>query len=587
MGSNGECFCGECPIQHLPQGCWQVEDDQGFLRVECEKPECPPHEEFERQKQKCMDNDGHIVINRDHRGCEFIECTFGSQYTQGSGFDFGSGPMECPSPEEIMHMERKCKEIGSEPRYMFDRGCKFVKCEERGFEKRECGLVPGPEREAMERKCNEQGLGIIMDFDDRGCQLMRCGNFEDCPREPPQEAFEGCNRDGGEFIVKRDSEGCVSFVNCVMRGDERDIYVGQINEMPESSELLAMAFKLENLNIELDKLAKEADDIADYYASTGSPQEEKYRRVADMFESMKGKVNEIKNKLSSRLEYLTIDDIMEIKHDIRYLKDVMIKDIVYLMLSTGDDIETIEGNGEDDCGTDGWCFDNALRVCKQVTFRPEGLSGPIVEITGLEGDNCIVKVTLPEGEGPPAGMIPGINPPYDMTCTIKDYSLGIRDHEEDLLPYCEGPMMTLMEMFPEGEGQDRGGPGGPGPSGPGGPSGGPGEYRDEYGFCGDGRCEGQEKFEPETCPSDCGWMLGFDCSPEGTPCPSNPPCCGDVPCCQGICNSRCAPQTREPGVYQAERVYTGPCSGCLDNGICDPGECKDCMDCQNVDFTNR
>lgn len=563
---DGGCFCGECPIQNLPPGCWQEMDERGFLRVECEKLECPPYEEFEYQKQKCLANDGEIVINRDNRGCEFIDCIFDSKYTPRSPVDFG--PTECPPPEEIMRIERKCYDIGSEPRYFFEQGCKFVKCEEQDFEKRKCGLVPGPEREVMERKCGEEGLGVIIDFDEYGCQHIRCGTGDDCPREPPREAFEQCNEEGGELIVKRDPEGCVNFVNCARRGDERDIYVERMERMPEASELLAMAFKLENLKIELDKLAKQADDIADYYDQTGSPEAEKYRRVADMFESMKGKVDEIKNKLSSRLEDLTIDDMMEIKHDIKYLKEVMIKDIVYLMLSTGDDVKSISEKKEGDCGTDGMCFDRAFRVCQQVTFRPEGLRGPIVEVSGLEDDACIMRVTLPEGQGPPPGAISGIEPPFEMICKIKNYALGVRDPDKDIMPYCEGNLKELMKY-------DKQRPGG---------------TREGVGICGDTICDEYEQQSPEMCPTDCAPLLGIECSPAGTPCPTDPPCCDDAPCYQGVCSSRYVTTSaervyREEGVYKAEKQYTGPCSGCLDNGICDPGECKDCSDCYNVDFT--
>ena len=38
------------------------------------------------------------------------------------------------------------------------------------------------------------------------------------------------------------------------------------------------------------------------------------------------------------------DDVLEIKQDLRYMKDVMMKDILFVMLGTGDEIEEIKSD---------------------------------------------------------------------------------------------------------------------------------------------------------------------------------------------------------------------------------------------------
>jgi len=445
LDANTGCFCDQCPIQtqNIPPGCRQETDDKGFVRVICEAT-CQSQTDLQYAKVKCFRYNGTIAINKDARGCEYVDCQFGLVATQVQmASPISMQNVVCPSEDDLKSTEIKCKEMGSNALYVFDGGCKYVKCENIQ-EKIKCGLVPGPEREAIEKKCGEQGLGTIFNFDEQGCQHIACGSSQDCPKDPPKEAFEKCNNEGGELTVKRDQNGCVNYVNCIRRGDTRDTYVEKPTEIPDSSELLGLAFKLENLKIELDKLAKQADDIADYYKSVASSEEGKYRRVANMFETMKDKVDQIKAKLRDKLNSITIDDLMEVKQDIKYIKNVMINDVLYLMLSTGEDIKNLETKSESDCGSDSACFDRAFRLCQPVKFIPGDSKGTNVEVVGLEGDFCVLKARIPLSQGPPVGTVPGINPPYEMTCKVKNYALGIKNPQTDLIPYCEGALVKIM-----------------------------------------------------------------------------------------------------------------------------------------------
>ncbi|MFH1631333.1 MAG: hypothetical protein ABIA21_03915 [Candidatus Aenigmatarchaeota archaeon] len=441
------CVCDPCPIRAdvLPIGCRQETDTAtGVLRVVCDKQTdtCPVlSNDNEEAKEKCNKNGGTYEARYDNRGCKFIECVFYSQQTTTTPF---KNYESCPTREDWESSSKKCADIGGRIVTSIEGGCNIPRCvnEQKGEEK--CGLVPGPERERIENDCKSKGQDVIMNFDSNGCQFIMCKvkttGIEGCMKDPPKEMFEQCKEKGGEVVIKRDNDGCMKFTECVSQGDSRDIYVGddEITDIPESSELLSMAFKLETLRIEFDKLATQSTSIADYYKSTGSGEEEKYRRVAGMFDSMKSKVDEIKNKLRSRLETISRDDLVEIKSDIKYIKNVMLKDVLYLMLSSDNDIKDIATKKEGDCGGDDRCFYDAFRICKPVTFMPSGDKGMVVTIIGLEDNKCLMKVVRTD---PQAGEV-------GMTCKVEKYSLGISNPEKDLAPYCEGPLLETLKGKP-------------------------------------------------------------------------------------------------------------------------------------------
>jgi hypothetical protein len=274
---------------------------------------------------------------------------------------------------------------------------------------------------------------------------------------------------------------------------------------------------------------------------------------------VKYKIDDIKLDLRGRIEYLSIDDIREIKHRIKELVNA-IKDAAYIMLSTSDDMNEFHASPEEatGCGYDGSCFDRAFRICKPTTFRPE--SGVIATIEGLEGDACVLNVRATEG---PPGMEMG------MTCKVPDYSFGMGDPEGMIGAYCEGPM---ADSFRRGEMEPGGGPGGPG-----------GcrterecreycerpenieeckRFAEEYGFTGPEGCFGSEcdqfcRENPRVCYEWCidnpGKCPGFEEGSEG-------------------------PLIQD---YEKEKEFREgqACVGCLNNGVCDPGECSECRDC--------
>ena len=672
----------------IPQGCRQEFDPKTQTsRVVCDKTSvCPADEQQLTIASKCAKQGGKAVTFSDPSGCKFVDCRFTDEEILPDPI---KGHTKCPTKSEVESAVSACKATGLAPAIAFEGGCKIAKCTQQKNDVK-CQL-PTPETKLeLENQCSAKGLPIVKDIDPNGCAFYRCGEDaqDTCAKEVPAEAFEKCQAVGGEMVVKKDEDACVVYANCISRGDERDTFVELIEEVPEATELLGIALKLEKLKVELAKLSDEAENIASFYAGRGDDDEERFNRIASMFESAAERVDEIREGIRSRLDSLTVDDVIEIKRDIKHLREVTLKDIVYMMLSNSDevkdsikaskkikaktaDIEDVEESGGD-CGTDGLCFDRAFRICNPVTFNPEGSNGPTITVIGLDGATCIVKARLPDDMGPPPGIIPGVNPPYEMTCKFKEYSFGVRG-PEDFIPHCEGPMAELMKQFggPGGHtgGADfpppEGGPGGcteirqcaqycldnyddcvqwtnehpaygsPPPReelgriasgefpaeferrGPGGP--GPGRFEGPGGCKGPSECD---KFcrnspqvcyqwclaNPDICPQDKlqgpppgaggfgpegpggfgpGGPGGF--GPQGPGVGPGGPGFGGQKCPDDVCdafeqaNPNACPQDCG-GVGQQGPVSPAPvgvqaCVGCLNNGVCDIGECSECVDC--------
>lgn len=416
----------------MPQGCREVRDETGFVRIVCEtKPmECPQYRD--EDVKKCESNNGKPNFFTDQRGCKIFECRF---YQEG-GF---MQPVRCPSEEERQMVSEKCKSNNMNPVIRRDyNGCNYVECVSPPQEQ----CPSSEEWERISRDCANKGGVTVTDYN-RGCNIPRCelrgqgigemgrGNCINMPKE----AFDKCRNEGGEMIVKEEG-GCIRYAKCVMRGNERNIGYEEIDEVPQSSTLLSLAFKLEQLKIEFDKLAKQTDDIAGYYASSGDREnEERFRKVSSMFIGAKQKIDEIKTKMRERVSSLTKEDIADFKHDVKYIKEVAIQDILYVMLSTEGVSVPASSQQMEGCGDDGWCFNKALRTCEKTTFYPEGMSGPEIIIGGLEGKNCIIKASVATLAGK-----------KDMICKYPNYVMGM-EGPEDLLPYCEGEMAEAAKQY--------------------------------------------------------------------------------------------------------------------------------------------
>lgn len=481
--------------EQIPENCKRVMMDNGIEQVMCGSkcPLPPPENEI----QKCRDNKGVPQFVSDSRGCNVFECRY-----QPAGGGFGGNP-QCPSEQQRSDVSEKCKSQGMRSIMRKDfSGCLVVDCvRENGNEEMRC--LASEEDARIADNCKKNGGKVVAGFDPRGCRISLCeyngnipGAMQNSPeseryvrsgecKEIPKEAFEKCSADGGKLVVKRDERGCPTFADCIMRGDERSVEYEEVSEVPDSSALLSMAFKLETLKIEFDRLAKKTEDIANYYTSAGKSEDaQRFKKVSSMFEGAETRIDEIKAKMRDRMDAPTKEDMSEIKHDIKYIREVVMKDILYVMLN-GEEAgyERGAGNagsgetavnstdagrsgmpfasssagisknadGEINCKTDGFCFNEQMRVCEKALFYPPAeMRGKVeMHIIGLEDKNCVLKAKVTD-EKTGAALA-------DMTCKFPDYVMGLKGPEE-LMPYCKGSMADMFDKY--GRGGSGGGPNG-------------------------------------------------------------------------------------------------------------------------------
>ncbi len=255
------------------------------------------------------------------------------------------------------------------------------------------------------------------------------------------------------MIRQEDGVGRVVFARCVAPGDERNVEYDEIREVPPATKLLSLALQLENVKIEFDRLVTQTSDIAKYYESSGdTASANRFYKAASMFEGAKVRMDEIKNKMRDRIKGMTREDVSEILHDIKYVREVMMEDILYVMLST-DGAEVIEERAIDEiristkaeikdgviqCDDNGMCFDKAIRTCTPALFNPpDDLGGADridIEIKGIEGTTCVFTGKVIFNKVAVA----------DMTCKYPKYTFGLRG-PEDIMPYCEGSMKDGFE----------------------------------------------------------------------------------------------------------------------------------------------
>lgn len=537
------CSC-QCP---LPGECVKQVDESGYTHVFCENEKSSCAAVPADRVKRCLEEGGRPEARTDSQGCEIVECAFQEQRSF-----FGPQP-ECPAPEAIETKLHACSELGLEGKIVFEGGCKIGKCIEHG---QVCEDV-----RAEAKECSDQGRYPRPDYDDSGCKIVRCEEEPFCQRSLPEEAYAHCEKEGGELVVQQDGRGCMAFSECIRRGDPNRVEYKKVDKVPETSALLGIAFKLEALIKEIDELSRKSTALADYYASVGSADENRFRRVASMFTDAKDEVNQIKDRLRQQLNDLTTGDIEEFKRGLAHLKEVTLKDILYVMLSSSEEAVSSFEEGRVEETDDFVAFEKAFRICEPAAFQPD--DNVEVRLEGVDDQGrCIMKAVMTE------------KPDFAMECKIADFSKGMQVGEEGPGPQtmdewnCVGPMadairtgnfasaappeaQTIMQELGCTDQQSCAEAcfkpgnfplcqklaqifGGHGPGGPGG----------DQGFQGEGQ--------------DFGPPPGFEDDGFGPP----PGSFG------------------EGGGFEGEGFGGGnACSGCLNNGVCDPGECSECADC--------
>jgi hypothetical protein len=412
---------GRGSVAGAPAGCFEVTDSTGFANVVCEEGMmvgCPVMDDS--WEAKCLEFGGDPEYVVDEYGCEYIDCKFTDMEYKN--------PWEtldvCPTTEDNENVAAKCEEFGGNVFYIKEYGCEIAICEHResdrcwDFEEMNPTMISN-----IESKCHNQGLDVVEDYDARGCIILTCGSADDYCMSIPEEAYTNCR---GELVVKKDEQGCVIFAECIEQGDA---VVGlapheKLEDVPSEDVLAEILAFVEDMKEEFTDAAEETADIAVYYEEENNPDAEIFRRISQMFYDAVDMLEEVEVILEKDPESITVEEMEDVKLKLKYLWKSLLKDVMYLMFSTSEDVSDIADGTLKDCGSDVMCFEMAFRMCKPVTFAPP-MEDIIATIQGVEGDMCIMTVIKGENE---------------MTCSIPDYASGISDPEEDIVPYCTGDL---------------------------------------------------------------------------------------------------------------------------------------------------
>jgi hypothetical protein len=408
-------------VANAPAGCFEVIDHTGFTNIVCEeemKVGCPVMDAA--WEDKCTEFGGDPEYVVDEYGCEYIDCKFTDMEYRN--------PWEtldvCPTAEDNENAVARCEEFGGEFFYIEEYGCEIAICEHKESTRCWDSEEMNPTMISnIESKCQAQGLDVVEDYDVRGCLILTCGSAEDYCMSIPEEAYTNCM---GELIVQKDERDCVVFAECIEQGES---YIGlapheKIEEVPSEDILAEILSFVQGLKDEFTNAAEETADIALYYEEEGNTDAEIFKRVSQMFYNAIDMLEEIEDILEKDPESLTVEEMEDVKLKLKYLWKSLLKDVMYLMFSTSEDVNDIADGTVKNCGSDGMCFETAFRMCRPVTFTPP-MEDIVATIQGLEGDLCIMKVVKGENE---------------MTCSIPDYASGISDPEEDIVPYCTGDL---------------------------------------------------------------------------------------------------------------------------------------------------
>lgn len=440
----GQQYQGNQPIARapsMPAGCREVRDANGMFTVDCagqQRPqlqfECTSGPDRERIEKECAAKGGRTVVRNmiQSEGCGIIDCVFG-----GDSGNFMPGQQQtCPGPDELAQKEQACRSMGLTPKRMRS-SCEFVQCEDPNKQGMQCHDNPD-EWEKVSQACTGK---VVKAFDENGCNIPQCvSSGEQCPNNVPQEAYFKCQDQGGKLVVNTDENGCIAFSKCVKRGEEGVQAEDELDEVPPAAKLLQVALKLESIKISFDQMAKQITAIADYYENEGDDANaERFRTAAGMFESAKKQIDGVKEELKMGAKGMSVEQVIDIKHKIRQISDVVMEDALYVILGgdaagmerVTDETEYESGQEGANCGSDGNCFHKALRICMAGTaFSPD--KNVNIKITGLEEGACRLEGRADTPEGDKA-----------LECKFTDYATD-QLNTENFMNYCGGPFVEYV-----------------------------------------------------------------------------------------------------------------------------------------------
>ena len=422
------CFedCGEGQLRDY--GCREIVDPvTGFTEFECETETYECFGEPPEVKETCLAYGGTPVSEKDPFGCDITFCKFDGVADKDQVF-FGG---ECLPGEKAKEVLRACEKNGLTG--ILDvglNGCFFPRCEGKQNNYEDvCETYSTDEISELENACKAQGGTLVPKFDDNGCKTPSCESGDVCI-EIENNAVEKCAAFGGSMVVEKDDAGCVVYANCIKRG-ETSIESEEVNEVPEQEKLIELSDRLDELSLDIGNLVTRSEELAAFYEEKNDEASQtKFETLVAMLEAANTKIGMIQKELEENIYSITTDDLENLKIEVKYVRDVLLQDAMFLLLSEplGDEVV--------DCGTNDSCFMQAFRICQKATIsHVEAGTTFEGEILGLQNERCVFEIRI-ELEGQQ----------LEMTCRDPNYALGDLGDGE-FLNYCEGSLLERISEF--------------------------------------------------------------------------------------------------------------------------------------------
>ncbi len=236
-------------------------------------------------------------------------------------------------------------------------GCKNISClngevrETKRYCNDECDKQSSEEISRLKEKCYAASGQLIIKTNEQGCTKYFCdrstGDSYDSNRdeiyanlnctllsELPKEKYANCESNGGKLLVKTNLDNCITVLECVSIENE-EIDSNKLNKeiIKDSTQLLALALKLEDLKIELNKTTLKVQAISDYYGEVGDTNSElKFQNAVDLLKIASSEVDALKKMIKERAGSFTETDALEVKRAVKSIKNELLNKVLMILL---------------------------------------------------------------------------------------------------------------------------------------------------------------------------------------------------------------------------------------------------------------
>ncbi|MBT4870476.1 MAG: hypothetical protein HON47_02800 [Candidatus Diapherotrites archaeon] len=202
-----------------------------------------------------------------------------------------------------------------------------------------CRIQPIEEIRKIKNECyNKNGKVIVEINEGNGCSHYNCvsiNNSKACITDAniSIERKLKCEDKNGEFIVNTNATGCIDFMKCVGGVDDDSNKVISEKIINDSTKLLELALKLENLKIELEKIQKKIDAVATFHTSNGDTNSAtNFENASALIDEAIQKIDELKTFIKDNVDDFTKEDGQYVRGVIGEIRGELMKEILLAIL---------------------------------------------------------------------------------------------------------------------------------------------------------------------------------------------------------------------------------------------------------------